>query len=161
MLVYRLVKARFAASALDGRGAKIYGGRWNSPGTSMLYASESIALAALELLVHLGRSEVLGGYRLFTFEIADDALMRLDAACLPDNWRADPAPGGTVGIGDGWVAAGRSVALRVPSTLIPREHNVLLNPAHPDFRAIAGGAADEPFGFDPRLAPPVTPGVVR
>jgi RES domain len=55
MLAYRLAKERWAGTALDGSGAKAYGGRWNSPGTAILYASESIALAALELLVHLRR----------------------------------------------------------------------------------------------------------
>ena len=64
MRVYRLVKARFGQVAFDGAGAgaKTYGGRWNSPGVAMLYTSDSVALATLELLVHLHGSEILNRY---------------------------------------------------------------------------------------------------
>ena len=152
MRAYRLVKERWAATGLDGSGAKAYGGRWNSPGTAILYASESIALAALELLVHLRRGQVLGGYRLFTLSIPDASVHRLDASDLPADWRTDPLPVSTARLGDGWAASGRSLALLVPSVIIPREHNLLISPAHPDFALIAGEAASEPFGYDPRLA---------
>jgi RES domain-containing protein len=152
MQVYRLVKARYAARALDGSGAKTFGGRWNSPGTALVYASQTIALAALELLVHLGRGEVLNRYRLFTLTVPDLAVLTLDDAALPVDWRADPIPRSTAIIGDRWVTSGRSAALLVPSTVIPRERNCLLNPARPGFAAIAAGATGEPFGLDPRLA---------
>jgi len=152
MLAYRLVKARWAATALDGNGARAYGGRWNSPGTAMLYASQSIALAALELLVHLRRDQVLGSYRLFTLEIPDASVLRITASDLPADWRADLLPLSTARLGDGWVASGQSVALLVPSTIIPREHNLLISPTHPEFAGVAQGAASEPFGYDPRLA---------
>jgi RES domain-containing protein len=152
MLAYRLVKERWAGSALDGSGAKAYGGRWNSPGTAILYASESIALAALELLVHLHRGQVLWSYRLLTLSIPDSSVQRLDASDLPPDWRADPLPVSTARLGDGWAASGRSLALLVPSVIIPQEHNLLLSPAHPDFVPIAEEAAIEPFGYDPRLA---------
>lgn len=152
MLAYRLVKERWAGSALDGSGAKAYGGRWNSPGTAILYASESIALAALELLVHLHRGQVLWCYRLFTLSIPDSSVRRLDASDLPLDWRADPLPVSTARLGDGWAASGRSLALQVPSVIIPREHNLLVSPAHPDFAPIAEEAASESFGYDPRLA---------
>lgn len=148
MLAYRLVKERWAVTALDGGGAKAYGGRWNSPGTAILYASGSIALAALELLVHLGRGQLLGSYRLFTLNIPDASVQRLDASDLPLDWRADPLPRSTARLGDGWVASGRSLALLVPSVIIPREYNLLISPAHPEF----GAVASEPFDYDPRLA---------
>jgi RES domain-containing protein len=152
MLAYRLVKERWAGSALDGSGAKTFGGRWNSAGTPMIDASASIALAALELLVHLRRGKVLGSYRLFTLSIPDASLRRLDASDLPLDWRADPLPASTARLGDGWAASGRSIGLLVPSVIIPREHNLLISPAHPEFAAIAGNTASEPFGYDPRLA---------
>ncbi len=152
MLAYRLVKERWATTALDGGGARAYGGRWNSPGTGMLYASQSIALAALELLVHLRRDQVLGSYRLFTLEIPDSSVLRIVDSDLPADWRANPLPVSSARLGDGWVASSRSVALLVPSTMIPREHNLLISPAHPDFASVAQGAGSEPFGYDPRLA---------
>jgi RES domain-containing protein len=146
MLAYRLVKERWAATALDGSGAKAFGGRWNSPGTAVLHASESIALAALELVVHLRRDRVLASYRLFTLSIPDPAVRRLDASDLPLDWRADPLPASTAHLGDGWVAARRSLALLVPSAIIPREHNLLISPTHSDFATVARDATSEPFG---------------
>ena len=152
MLAYRLVKERWAATALDGSGARAYGGRWNSPGTAMLYASQSIALAALELLVHLRRDQILASYRLFTLEIPDASVLRIADSDLPADWRGYPLPVSAARLGDGWVASDRSVALLVPSTIIPREYNLLISPAHAHFASVAQDAASEPFGYDPRLA---------
>jgi RES domain-containing protein len=150
--VYRLVKERYADSALDGSGAEAHGGRWNSKGVAMGYASDSVALAALELLVHLHRSEVLNRYVLFTLQPPDESVMVLDKATLPADGRGEPPPSSTAAIGDEWVTRGVSLALAVPSTLIPRQRNVLINPAHPDFEAVVRAATAEPFKFDPRLA---------
>jgi hypothetical protein len=36
---WRIVKRRYASSAFDGEGARLYGGRWNSPGTPVVYSS--------------------------------------------------------------------------------------------------------------------------
>jgi len=152
MRVYRLVKARHAASPLDGSGAKTYGGRWNSPGVALVYTSATVSLAALELLVHLHRGEVLNRYVLVSVDLPDAAVMELDAAALPADWRRDPPPATTAAVGDEWVASGVSLALAVPSVLIPQQRNVLINPAHPDFATAAGSARTEPFDFDPRLA---------
>jgi RES domain-containing protein len=124
--VYRLVKERYVDSALDGSGAKTYGGRWNSRGVSVVYTSDSVALAALELLVHLHRGEVLNRYVLFTLEVPDEAVMLLDEAALPADWRSDPPPPSTAAIGDEWVISRLSLALAVPSTLVPQQRNVLL-----------------------------------
>ena len=49
----RLVSPQYVDNAFDGEGARRYGGRWNSKGTSIVYAASSLALAALEMLVHL------------------------------------------------------------------------------------------------------------
>jgi RES domain-containing protein len=106
----------------------------------------------LELLVHLRRDQVLGSYRLFTLEIPEASVLRIADPDLPADWRADPLPVSTARLGDGWVASGRSMALLVPSTIVPREHNLLISTAHPKFASVAQGAASEPFGYDPRLA---------
>ncbi len=151
MRVYRLIKERYADSALDGSGARTHGGRWNSKGVAVVYASDSVALAALELLVHLHRSEVLNRYILFTLELPDEAVMVLDDAALPADWRRDPPSSSTAVIGDKWTASAFSLVLAVPSTLVPQQRNVLLNPAHPDFAAVKGAARAEPFNFDLRL----------
>ena len=56
---WRIIKSRFAAEAFSGEGARLYGGRWNSPGTAMVYTAGSVSLATLELLVHLDNTSVL------------------------------------------------------------------------------------------------------
>ena len=151
MRVYQLVKERFADTALDGSGAKLYSGRWNRKGHAAVYTSDSIALAALELLVHLHRSEVLNRYRLVTLDLPDDEVLVLDDAGLPGDWRDDPAPVSTAAIGTAWLSGGQSLALSVPSVLIPQQRNLLLNPAHGACAAVFATATLHPFDFDPRL----------
>lgn len=152
MRVYRLVKAKYAQSAWDGAGAKAYGGRWNSKGRPMVYASASIALAALELLVHLQRNEILNYYLLCRLDLPDSEVMTLGDGALPSDWRASQPPSSTAFIGDEWVASGKSLALAVPSVLVSQEYNYLINPAHPMFGEALRTAAQEPFEFDARLA---------
>ena len=152
MRAYRLVKARHQATALDGSGAKAHGGRWNSKGVAMVYASDSVSLAALELLVHLHRSAVLNHYILFGLNVPDEGVMWLDENALPKDWRADPPPSSTAAIGDEWIGSGLSLALSVPSTLIPTQRNLLLNPTHDAFDTVIDSASAERFSFDPRLA---------
>ena len=89
--LYRIVKARYASAAFDGEGARRYGGRWNSRGQRATYMADSIALAALELLVHLGSERALAAYRLFRVEVAVSQIMILEAADLPNGWLAGRA----------------------------------------------------------------------
>jgi RES domain-containing protein len=149
--VWRLVKARYAATAFDGEGARLYGGRWNSPGVRVVYGSGSAALAALEVLVHLNASQLLPAYALVSADVPDALVEVLPAAALPQNWRDSPPPAETAAIGDAWVAGAGAAALAVPSAVIEAERNYLLNPAHPGFARVAI-AAPERFAFDPRLA---------
>ena len=151
MRAYRLAKACYADTALDGSGAKTFGGRWNSKGVAMVYASDTIALAALELLVHLHHGEILNQYLLFSLKLPDDRVMSLEEKALPGDWRHDPPPSSTAAIGDDWAASGLSLALTVPSVLVPQQRNLLLNPAHPAFKTVMTGVSGEPFEFDPRL----------
>ena len=148
MTVWRLVKAKYAATAFRGDGAALRGGRWNSPGTRVVYAAENASLAALETVVHLGDHPVVRDYLLFGIEL-DDAFIQ-DADDLPRDWAADPAPPAAAAIGDRWVDEDASVALRVPSAIVDVDHNVLLNPTHADFAAVEI-AAPRPFRLDPRL----------
>ncbi len=154
--IWRLVKARHAGQAFDGEGARRYGGRWNSPGTPMVYASESRALAALELLVHVPANLLSQPFRFFRIDIPPRFIRSLTPgpsphAPLPSGWNAPLISPATQALGDEWIASGRSVVLRVPSAVIPEENNYLINPAHPDFKKLAI-AEPEPFSFDPRIA---------
>ena len=147
---WRLVKSRHARAAFDGEGARLYGGRWNSPGTRVAYASDSVALAALEVLAHLQSTAVLQSYSLATIRFPESVVETLDPASLPLAWRRFPSPPENQAIGDTWVAEGRSLVLRVPSAIVPSASNYLINPAHAGFIA-AVIDTPERFAFDPRL----------
>lgn len=146
---WRLTKTRHVSTAWDGEGAKRAGGRWNSTGVAVVYASETLALALVEILVHLS-SGVLPAYSALPIQFDDSLVTRLTAEELPSNWQGYPPPAETRAIGDQWVARGTTPVLRVPSVVVPWEFNYLLNPAHPDFAKIRKGAPI-PFPFDPRL----------
>ena len=147
---WRLVKTRYASTAFDGEGARRYGARWNPPGTRVAYASDSVALATLEVLVQLGSSATLAAYSLASLQFPDALVEALEDSALPKNWRHFPAPPSTQSVGTRWVKEARSAVLRVPSAIIPSAHNFLLNPLHPDFAKVI---IDPPrtFEFDPRL----------
>ena len=146
-VAWRIVKERHAATAFDGEGSRLYGGRWNSQGTRVVYTSGSQALAVLESLVHLN-PPVAFRYVAIPIEF-DDGLVTLPTA-LPANWTEAPPPPSAQEIGDLWVREGRSAVLEIPSVIIPTEPNYLLNPAHPDFQRLRIGRPI-PFAFDPRL----------
>ena len=146
---WRIVKTRHEANAFDGEGGRVEGGRWNSPGTPVVYTSQSAALAALEMLVHLGRGSILTAYVLIpcTFE---QLVSRLDRKRLPINWRSYPAPPELQLIGDEWIKGGTSGVLQVPSAVIETDVNYLLNPHHRDFQGVRV-MDPQPIAFDLRL----------
>lgn len=145
---WRLVKARHAATAFDGEGARLHGGRWSSPGTRLVYTAETPSLAVLEVLVHLQASAPLAACVLIEVQLPEELVETY--ARPPADWRRLPAPDSTRRVGDAWVRAGKSVALSVPSVVSPGERLLLLNPAHADFQRVVVGKA-QPFALDPRL----------
>jgi len=147
---WRIVKTRLAARAFDGEGARRYGGRWNSPGTRVVYTAQSVSLAVLELLVHLQASPLLASYALRSARFDDRPVSAVDRSSLPSDWRAFPAPPALQRIGDTWIAAGSSLVLEVPSAIVEGESNYLINPAHPAFRRLRIGPPVR-FRLDPRL----------
>lgn len=146
---WRITKAKYAATAFDGEGATIEGGRWNSPGLPVVYVAETAALAALEMLVHIDAS-MLPPYVLIPCTFNEVHVTSLDRGQLPPNWQSSPAPPELQQLGDAWLKSGSSAILKVPSAVIEIESNYLLNPAHPDFAGIEIGAPS-PFDFDLRL----------
>jgi RES domain-containing protein len=148
---WRVVKRKHFKSAFSGEGARLFGGRWNRPGTAMVYTAESQSLAALELLVRLDSAALLDEYVVCEAAIGERLIERLDAKRLPKHWDADPAPESVKEIGDRWVAEGSCAVLQVPSAVIPAESLYLLNPKHADFRELRLGAPMA-FRLDRRLA---------
>jgi len=147
---WRIVKARHVASAFDGEGARLTGGRWNSRGTALVYTAESESLATLEMLVHLGAGAALASYVLIRCQFQEALVTDVDNRAIPSASRMSPPPPELATIGDAWVGAGTSAVLRVPSAIARSEVNYLLNPRHSDFRKVRVGDPSA-FVFDPRL----------
>lgn len=147
---WRLVKSRLAATAFDGEGARLHGARWNSPGVPVAYASESEALAILEVLAHLQGAATLEAYSMVSVRFPDELVEDLEASALPTHWYRFPAPSETRALGDQWVRDSRSAILRVPSAILPSSYNYLVNPAHSE-RTKVIVETPKRFELDPRL----------
>src|SRR5262245_34908423 len=124
---WRIVKEKHSSTAFFGKGAFDFGGRWNSRGVTVVYASCTKALATLECLVHLN-PPVSFKFVAFAITIEDRLIEVFPAQSLPADWQVEPPPPSTQRIGDLWVSQARSAALTVPSVIIPDELNYLLNP---------------------------------
>jgi len=148
---WRITKRSRTQAAFTGNGARKYGGRWNSPGTAIVYTAQNQSLAALEILVHLESPELLSKYVLIGVEIEEKLVSEVSRSALPRNWQTDPPRAELQRIGDQWAAKTTSAVLRVPSALVPGESNFLLNPLHDDFAKLRI-ASPTSFRFDPRLS---------
>jgi len=148
--VWRITSKKFIKTAFNGKGARLYGGRWNTPGTPLIYTAGSKSLAVLEILVHLDSPDLLRKFVLFEVKIDDPLVTHLDPASLPKDWRHDPPPAAAQNIGDEWASSARSAVLRVPSAIVTGEFNFQLNPRHPDFSKLKI-EPPQSFFIDPRL----------
>jgi len=147
---YRIVQDRWAATAMDGEGARRYGGRWNPAGLPAVYLAESRALAALEIMVHAPRAMLQLEWRVIEVEVPDTLIEKVQPRKLPPGWRDQPSSLAAQHFGGDWLKSGKGVALVLPSVIIPQEQAMLLNPAHADMRGIKW-SAPKLFQFDPRL----------
>lgn len=151
MRIWRICKKRWAASAYDGEGARSTGGRWNHPGDAVVYAAESLALAAWETFVHVDPSLAPDDLVAISAELPDRVSTEaLTAKDLPRSWRTYPAPAALRTLGSEWIRSRRTLLLILPFAVIPAERCVLVNPAHPEFRKIVVRAPG-PFEFDSRI----------
>ena len=136
---------------LSGVGGLYVGGRWHGRGNRILYTSSTPSLAALELLVHLDPASAPANLSLLEIDIPDK--IRIEH-CIPSqitpNWQNFPFPLELQNFGSTWLVEKRTAILSVPSAIIPRENNILINPVHFDASLIT--IKDEiPFAYDPRL----------
>lgn len=143
--VWRIVKEEHVDHAFDGEGAKKYGGHWNEIGTSMVYTSQSLSLAALQLFINLDATppEEL---KLMAIEAQIPKNLIHSIPELPNHWNKYPIHPETRIYGSGWVEKKSSVALRVPSCIITSEFNYLINPNHFDFNSLKI-LSSTPFSF--------------
>lgn len=94
---------------------------------------------------------LLENYALFEVTFDENALLQLPDDQLSDDWRVEPAPSSTAAIGDSWLESQLSLVLAVPSVVVPRETNYLINPSHTDFEAMTNVAKEIDFAPDKRL----------
>ena len=148
MHCFRIGDARFPL--MDGTGARLFGGRWNSPGRSVIYAAETYAGAILEILVHANLNRLPRTHAVIAIEIPTGVAMERLAAAELTGWNG-PDLSASRDFGDRWFAESRTAVLWVPSLITQgREHNILLNPVHPDFARITS-SAPESVVWDERL----------
>jgi RES domain-containing protein len=151
MRVWRL--DRKDRNPLEGVGGLFSAGRWHPRGVRVVYTASSLSLAVLEKLVHVDPDLVPDRLAAFEIEIPDEAASRetIPLDRLPPDWRAEPPVHGTQELGRAWLRdLTRPAVLVVPSAIVPREVNYLLNPAHAD-AVRCSVVASEPFRFDRRL----------
>jgi RES domain-containing protein len=151
MLVYRIVKSRARVNDLSGTGSFLNGGRWNYEGTYALYTSEYRSLALLETLVHTEDEELPPNLYIISIEFSEAApLSYLAEDALPSSWRSiDNFNIRT--IGNHILSMNEHLAIKVPSAVLPKEFNFILNPSFPDFEKIVNIQAVDLFEPDARL----------
>ena len=149
MIVYRLSRKQYKDD-LSGKGAEIAGGRWNSIGIALLYTGENRALCTAEIAVHTPLGITPQDYYIITIEIPKTKIEMVEEDSLMKNWRTFPHQPTTKLYGDDFVKRNESLILRVPSAVIQREYNYLINPKHKKFKEVKI-LNSEPFRFDRRL----------
>ena len=139
LTAWRVLKHEFAATAFDGEGARLYGGRWHTPGRAVVYTSASTALGLLEQLVH-AQEGLPPSYLTIPVTFRFELVEKLDPAKLPSKWRVSPPPHELQRLGNEWADSRRSCILEVPSVIVPHESNFIINPKHSEFASIEIGA---------------------
>lgn len=153
MEVFRLSKKQYAGS-LSGIGAAMYGARWNSKGTELIYTATNRSLAMAEVAVHFSLATMPKDYLMLTIFIPDKiAIQHLPEEKLPIGWNTFPHPHNSKVFGDDFVREGKYCLFKVPSAVTLGDYNMLINPHHPEFQEIKIVEA-VPFPFDRRLFRP-------
>jgi RES domain-containing protein len=148
--LYRICTTEHIAD-LSGAGARIYGGRWNNTGYPIVYTSGSRSLAALEFLVHVPMALAPDNLSIAEIIITDKVKREsITTKELASNWRGYPAPEQLAEIGTKWIKSKSSLLLEIPSAVVDKEINTLVNPLHPDIEHV-NVAKVEKFYFDSRL----------
>ena len=152
-IVWRLTRAEFVEQ-LDGEGAMLFGGRWNSHGRRALYTSSHFSLNVLEAYVHIPPElrDVLPILQAVRISIPDDAnAAHVSQEQLVALLESDDPLAACRAMGDSWLDRNTELVLQVPSMLVPEEMNLILNPAHPRMREVEI-TSSRAFRFDARLA---------
>jgi len=122
---------------ITGTGARMYGGRWNHAGYPVVYTSDSRSLAALEFLVHVPMAFAPENLSIVEINIQENIEREsINESQLPLNWRNYPAPEQLANLGTNWIKSKSSLLLEIPSSVVEKEVNTLINPLHPDIKFV-------------------------
>lgn len=147
MIVYRFSHPRYADD-ISGAGAKLKGGRWNLPGTALLYTSATISLCLLETLANAATLEQLQIIQLMEIELPDVDIHEVTSARLKKEWWNDFEY--TQWMGTEIIRTNTPLIVKCPSAIIEQENNYLINPEHKQFNKIKLKTRKN-FRFDERL----------
>jgi len=134
MKVYRISRCNYI-NDLSGNGSALYGGRWHSKGSYILYTASSASLALLESVVHISNIQ-LTDYCMICLEFPNNSIDIIDSKKLPPDWFKNPPPDALKTIGNTFIAMRKFMALQLPSAIVPEENNYLLNPNHALFNKV-------------------------
>lgn len=133
MIVFRVANLKYKEATLTGIGAEKVGGRWNQVGTRAIYCSENVSLALLEYYIHSENSANLPKKILVAkIEFPDEFLINT-LEKLPERWKQYPYSSKTTEIFSNLARNNDFFALKVPSTIVPFEFNIILNPLFKEF----------------------------
>jgi RES domain-containing protein len=153
-LVYRIQKREFSQdrnAILSGLGAFLHGGRWNPNGVPLLYTSTTPELAALEYRVQLVGlpHHRIPPLSLITLQIPD-SIKIIKKEALPPDWDNEFLSVETQNFNQEWIRKKETLALKIPSVVVQKSYNVLINPAHSLIKEV-NIIEIEDFSFDRRL----------
>ncbi|RYE58086.1 MAG: RES domain-containing protein [Sphingobacteriales bacterium] len=152
MVIYRIVQSNARTSDLSGTGAFKVGGRWNNPGTYVLYCAENSSLAMLENVVHFEAANCPPNLFVMKLQVDDNApIFTLPEADYPTDW-LKPDLLKNKNIGDQIINQGIYLGFRVRSAVNPSEYNVLLNPSFPNYTQLVKVVEVTEIRTDLRLA---------
>lgn len=150
MRVFRLSKGKYK-NVLSGVRASLYGQRWNSKGTEIIYSASSRALAAWEVAVHVSLNVLPKDYYMIEIEIpGDTSITEISEGDLPQDWNSIPDQGLCRVFGDEFIENNEFAVMKVPSVSVKGDFNYLINSFHEDFKRVSIISA-KLFPFDPRI----------
>ena len=149
MFVYNIRKAKYA----DSLRASGVANRWNKNDEFVIYTGGSRALSTLELVVHRSSISIDNSYKLLVIELncKESEILEVNESLLPKNWQSVEAYPKLQEIGSDWYQNFEYLVMRVPSAIIPKEYNCLLNTRHPDFKKKVKIKELENYEWDNRL----------
>lgn len=134
MIVHRISNAEYN-NDISGTGSKLFGSRWNSKGIPLLYTSEHISLAMLEMLVNTNFKDFAIQLDLLYIQLPDlQPVTSIALSSLKKNWTEDVEY--TRYIGDEIFKQKEMLYIKVPSAVVQEEYNLLVNPLHSDFKKV-------------------------